>query len=288
MQVLDCSNIEDYLAVIASDKDQKKITESCLLVTISRFFRDRQLWECMAETILPELVRSFPDRIRVWSVGCACGEEAFSLSILWHRLTTQATIDTKMDILATDVNRCVLKKPKKAGTGKAALKKLMHQSWKLISRKSRAAISMNFVPGRSSWSDGRPMICSSPCLKAPFKLYCCATTFWPTTMEKILTKRFDWFWITLFQAVILWQDPTKNYRQYLSIHLNETSTVPLYISILLKKGCYFHLRTNFSMILSKTKILLRINPGECKNNWLLGFYLIAKIMILPRYFGHTS
>ena len=76
MQVLDCSNIEDYLTVIASDQDQKKITESCLLVTISRFFRDRQLWECMAEIILPKLVRSFPDRIRVWSVGCACGEEA--------------------------------------------------------------------------------------------------------------------------------------------------------------------------------------------------------------------
>ena len=124
MQVLDCSNIEDYLTVIASDQDQKKITESCLLVTISRFFRDCQLWECLAETILPELVRNFPDRIRVWSVGCACGEEAFSLSILWHRLTAQATIDTKMDILATDVNPVCLEKAQKGWYGKSSLKEV--------------------------------------------------------------------------------------------------------------------------------------------------------------------
>ncbi len=124
MQVLGCSNVGNYLAVIASDRGQKKITESCLLVTISRFFRERHLWECMAETILPGLVRNFPDRIRAWSAGCACGEEAFSLSILWHRLSAQTDIDTQLDILATDVNPVCIERAQKGWYGKGSLKEV--------------------------------------------------------------------------------------------------------------------------------------------------------------------
>jgi chemotaxis methyl-accepting protein methylase len=124
MQVLGCSNVREYLAIIASDRDQKKTAESYLLVTISRFFRDGWLWECMAETILPGLVRNFPDRIRVWSAGCACGEEALSLSILWHRLTAHAAIDTQLDILATDVNPVCIERAQQGWYGKSSLKEV--------------------------------------------------------------------------------------------------------------------------------------------------------------------
>lgn len=87
MQDLNCSTARDYISIIAADKDQERITESCLLVTISRFFRDSRMWEYIEKTILPEFIENVRDQIQVWSAGCACGEEAYSLSILWHRLT---------------------------------------------------------------------------------------------------------------------------------------------------------------------------------------------------------
>ncbi|MEN8210742.1 MAG: CheR family methyltransferase [Thermodesulfobacteriota bacterium] len=124
MQELGCSNIRDYISIVALDSEQKKITESCLLVTISRFFRDHQLWICMAETILPVLEKEFPGQLRAWSAGCACGEEAFSLSILWHRLTAHKAVNLQMDIMATDVNPVCLERAQKGWYGKSSLKEV--------------------------------------------------------------------------------------------------------------------------------------------------------------------
>ena len=43
MKALGCSRPESYLSAISADKDQQKIAPSCLLVTISRFFRDLRM-----------------------------------------------------------------------------------------------------------------------------------------------------------------------------------------------------------------------------------------------------
>ncbi|WP_289019492.1 CheR family methyltransferase [Desulfobacter postgatei] len=123
MQELNCRSARDYISIIAADKDQKSITESCLLVTISRFFRDRRMWEYLETTILPEFIKNVCDQIQVWSAGCACGEEAYSLSILWHKLTAYNN-DTRLNILATDVNPVCIQRAQKGWFEKSSLKEM--------------------------------------------------------------------------------------------------------------------------------------------------------------------
>lgn len=70
------------------------------------FFRDAPLLSALAESILPALIRSRRGRdqqIRIWSAGCASGEETYSLAILLHQLLPDLA-QWRVSILGTDVN----------------------------------------------------------------------------------------------------------------------------------------------------------------------------------------
>lgn len=124
MRALNCSTAKDYISIIAADDDQKSVTESCLLVTISRFFRDRRMWKHIEDKIYPELIQNARNRIKIWSAGCACGEEAYSLSILWHKLTAHSDKRTQLEILATDVNPVCIERAQKGWFEKSSLKEV--------------------------------------------------------------------------------------------------------------------------------------------------------------------
>jgi chemotaxis methyl-accepting protein methylase len=64
-----CSTIEQYLRILTRHPGAQTALEQCLRVTISRFFRDRQLWQAIGERILPDLVNWFSPPIRIWSAG---------------------------------------------------------------------------------------------------------------------------------------------------------------------------------------------------------------------------
>jgi chemotaxis protein methyltransferase CheR len=82
-----------------------------LTVPETYFFRNQPQFEALAGRILPELIERRRDlrRLRIWSVGCASGEEPYSLAMLLHRvLPDLAAWD--VTILATDLNRGLLEK----------------------------------------------------------------------------------------------------------------------------------------------------------------------------------
>ncbi len=99
MAALAADTVGDYLRILEMDQRQRDVCEESLLVTISRFFRDRNLWLHLRESLLPELSERFPGAIRAWSVGCASGEEAYSLAILGEMLQPRV----RLEILATDM-----------------------------------------------------------------------------------------------------------------------------------------------------------------------------------------
>ncbi|MBM4326662.1 MAG: hypothetical protein FJ118_05790 [Deltaproteobacteria bacterium] len=71
MLELECRTVRAYLDKAASNQNLKRKVEALLTVTISRFMRDRRLWECLDREIFPEAVRSGPDPIKIWCAGCA-------------------------------------------------------------------------------------------------------------------------------------------------------------------------------------------------------------------------
>jgi chemotaxis protein methyltransferase CheR len=95
-----------WLLLSPLTKTQVEILASYLTVGETYFFRDGKSFEVLEGQILPELIRtrSAAGRyLRIWSAGCATGEEAYSIAILLRRMIPDFS-DWNITILATDIN----------------------------------------------------------------------------------------------------------------------------------------------------------------------------------------
>jgi len=104
MQRTGYHNIMDYIEAIEKDREVRIQFERLMTVSISRFFRDHGLWEIMQRHILPLMAKKPCQVLRIWSAGCASGEEVYSFRILWEGLRKSYTRIPDLSILATDMN----------------------------------------------------------------------------------------------------------------------------------------------------------------------------------------
>ena len=78
----------------------------------THFFRDKNFYHVLEERILPELIRSrwnSQRSLRIWSAGCATGEEPYSIAILVQKLIPDLSF-WQLDLVGTDINREFLRK----------------------------------------------------------------------------------------------------------------------------------------------------------------------------------
>lgn len=125
IQELRIASIREYAAILTRCGDEKKLLRSLMSVTISRFFRDRELFQALREQILPELTSRYTStdkKLQVWCAGCAGGEEPYSLAILWRSYFHTAHVELK--ILATDINPKCLRRAYTALYGSSSLKEV--------------------------------------------------------------------------------------------------------------------------------------------------------------------
>jgi len=104
MHGLGCRTIEEYFLALDQNKDARQDCERLMTVSISRFFRDLGRWQTLENEILPTLIKENRRRVKVWSGGCACGEEVYSLKILWHTFGGRLQTLPELEIWATDMN----------------------------------------------------------------------------------------------------------------------------------------------------------------------------------------
>lgn len=93
-------------------RPQLETLASHLTVGETYFFRERQSFDCLERQVLPELVRSRragERRLRIWSAGCATGEEPYSIAMVLARAIPDVR-DWNISILATDINPRALRK----------------------------------------------------------------------------------------------------------------------------------------------------------------------------------
>ena len=114
-QEFGCSDVGacvDWLLASPLTKVQLQVLASHLTVGETYFFREKKTFDALAESVLPELIRSRRNReqrLRIWSAACCTGEEPYSLAILLHQLIPDLT-DWRVTILATDINGRFLQK----------------------------------------------------------------------------------------------------------------------------------------------------------------------------------
>lgn len=94
-------------------------------VTISKFFRDRALWDYLRRDILKNLLLSHDNQeVTIWSAGCCNGEEPYSIAITVEMIAEEYPLKRPISILATDRNQQVLDRAKKGNYPAGALKEL--------------------------------------------------------------------------------------------------------------------------------------------------------------------
>lgn len=105
------ASLGDYLVRLQSDDQELEALLDTLSVHVSQFFRNPDTFQAVAQRVLPELCRraweNNQDRLRLWSVGCASGEEPYSLALLLDELRPHGL---QVEILATDVSQAVLER----------------------------------------------------------------------------------------------------------------------------------------------------------------------------------
>jgi chemotaxis protein methyltransferase CheR len=100
-----------YRVKLATDPAEWSVLDACCHVTISRFFRDRGVFETLCTSVLPNIAaraKREGREARAWSAGCASGEEPYTLKILWDLQVANSCPGVALSILATDVDEVML------------------------------------------------------------------------------------------------------------------------------------------------------------------------------------
>jgi len=112
MRGVNMKSYSEYLRFLRANSQETKLLLNDLTINYTSFFRDTDVYDFLRKTVFPELLIS--KSLRIWSAGCATGEEPYSLSILLHELLKEKIQNYFITIHASDVDRDALEK---AGKG---------------------------------------------------------------------------------------------------------------------------------------------------------------------------
>jgi chemotaxis protein methyltransferase CheR len=111
MNELGADDFAAYRLRLAADPAEWQVLDQCCHITISRFFRDRGVFESLRRRVLPDIAaRALREQrtARIWSAGCASGEEPYTLKVLWDLEVARLTPGVPLSIVATDVDQAML------------------------------------------------------------------------------------------------------------------------------------------------------------------------------------
>jgi two-component system CheB/CheR fusion protein len=116
MQTLRIERYGDYLDYLEVHPEEFIQLFNTILINVTGFFRDTLAWEFLANEVLPQLIagKQPHEPIRVWSAGCASGEEAYTLAMIFAEALGLEGFRQRVKIYATDVDEEALVQARQA------------------------------------------------------------------------------------------------------------------------------------------------------------------------------
>lgn len=128
MGALGLRSVDAYLAHLERHPDEWRLLDRLCRVTISRFRRDRRLWERLETEVLPEraacLAAAGGGTLLCWSAGCASGEEPYTLALVWLLRLAGRFPGVELSVLATDADLHMLWRARRGVYPAGALREL--------------------------------------------------------------------------------------------------------------------------------------------------------------------
>jgi len=106
MQSIGVESYSDYLDYLEVHPDEFVELFNTILINVTTFFRDPQAWEYIASEIIPQIIASkqATTPVRVWSAGCASGEETYTIAILLAEALGIEEYIARVKVFGTDVD----------------------------------------------------------------------------------------------------------------------------------------------------------------------------------------
>jgi chemotaxis protein methyltransferase CheR len=128
MAELGIRDLGGYRAHLEATKDEWAVLGQFCRIPISRFHRDRAVFACLRSEILPERAeaarRAGRPNVRIWSAGCASGEEPYTIAILWNLEIATTHPGVGLELLATDIDATMIARAERGCYGGGSLREL--------------------------------------------------------------------------------------------------------------------------------------------------------------------
>jgi two-component system CheB/CheR fusion protein len=109
MELLQLQELQDYVTLLSASPDELESLGQDLLIGVTEFFRDPDVFRALADLLRDQLRgRAAADGFRIWSAGCASGEEAYSLALLLREVARETGFGGDLKVFATDLHKGAL------------------------------------------------------------------------------------------------------------------------------------------------------------------------------------
>src|SRR5947208_4248104 len=114
MQSVNSDGFVDYIDYLEVHPEEFGLLFDAILINVTGFFRDEIAWDYLRATVVPELAGTVGDVLRVWTAGCASGEETYSLAMALAEVLGREQFRERVKIYATDIDDRALNEARQA------------------------------------------------------------------------------------------------------------------------------------------------------------------------------
>ncbi|MEO1006444.1 MAG: CheR family methyltransferase, partial [Cyanobacteria bacterium J06638_38] len=116
MQRVEVKTYSEYLDYLQVHPQEHNYLFDFLMLNVTAFFRNRSAWDSLNAEVIPQIIanKAESEPIRLWSAGCATGEEACSLAILFAEALGIEQFVKRVKIYATDLDETAIAKGRQA------------------------------------------------------------------------------------------------------------------------------------------------------------------------------
>jgi chemotaxis methyl-accepting protein methylase len=191
MQELGLQSWSQYASLLLENDEEQDYLTGLLTVTISRFWRNAQLFEDLAKSWLPRMLERLEgsEPLQIWSSGCASGEEPYSLLILWQESFSNSGHDLRL--IASDVDKRCLQRALRGRYPASSFREMpKHLRDKYCTNEDGTfSVPVDF-PKHIAWLEHN--LISDPPLTGNHLILCrnLAYTYFTDSLQEKITKQF--------------------------------------------------------------------------------------------------
>ncbi|HZW50107.1 MAG TPA: protein-glutamate O-methyltransferase CheR [Bacillota bacterium] len=126
VEIVKIKTASDYIVYLLSNNEEAKNFFDSLMISYTDFFRNSLTFAHLEQWVLPQLIaqKSNHSELRIWSAGCATGQEPYSIAMLLEKMQTSQNKQFRYRIIATDISEAALSAAKKGEYNQEAIQNL--------------------------------------------------------------------------------------------------------------------------------------------------------------------